>query len=167
MIRVGRGPDGVAVDQATDTVYVANNGPTNNGDTVSVINGATCNGARHSGCGQAPPAIRVGHGPFWIAVDQASRTAYTANNTDSTVSVISTATCNGRRHSGCGQRTSAVPVGFRPYALTVDRALHTVFVANNQDDTLSAINSLACDAAHRSGCGHAPLLPSLGKARRP
>ena len=161
--RVGRGPDGVAVDQATDTVYVVNNGPANNGDTVSVINGATCNGARHSGCGQTAASVRVGHGPFWIAVDQAAHTAYTANNTDSTVSVINTAFCNGRRHSGCGQRTSAVPVGFRPWALTIDQALQTVFVINNQDDTMSAINSLTCDAAHRAGCGHRPATSQVGK----
>ena len=162
-VRVGAGPDGVAVDQTTDTIYVVNNGPANNGDTASVINGATCNGARHSGCGQSPPSVRVGHGPFWIAVDQAAHTAYTANNTDSTVSVINTATCNARRHSGCDQRTSAVPVGFRPWALTIDRALHTVFVINNQDDTMSAINSLTCDAAHRSGCGHRPATSQVGK----
>ena len=54
------GPDGVAVDQATDTVYVVNNGPTNNGDTVSVINGATCNGRRHSAAGR--PQHRPGSG---------------------------------------------------------------------------------------------------------
>jgi DNA-binding beta-propeller fold protein YncE len=162
-VRVGAGPDGVAVDQATDTIYVVNNGPANNGDTVSVINGATCNGRRHSGCGQTAASVRVGHGPFWIAVDQATHTAYAANNTDSTVSVINTATCNARRHSGCGQRTSAVPVGFRPWALTIDRALHTVFVINNWDDTMSAINSLTCDAAHRSGCGSRPATSQVGK----
>ena len=167
-VRVGRGPDGVAVDQATSTVYVANSGSTTaNGNTVSVINGATCNGVRHSGCGQTPPSVRVGHAPYWIAVDQATHTAYTANNTDSTVSVINTATCNARQHSGCGQRTPAVPVGFRPWALTIDRALHTVFVINNWDDTMSAINSLTCDAAHRAGCGHGRPPPRSGRARRP
>jgi YVTN family beta-propeller protein len=163
-VRVGGGPDGVAVDQATDTVYTVNDGANNNnGHTVSVINGATCNGARHSGCGQTPPAVRVGHGPFWIAVDQAAHTAYTANNTDSTLSVINTATCNARRHSGCGQRTTTVPVGFRPWALTVDRALHTVFVVNNQDDTMSALNSATCNAANGSGCRRRPPASQVGK----
>jgi YVTN family beta-propeller protein len=163
-VRVGTGPDGVAVDQTTDTVYVVNNGPTNNGDTVSVINGATCNGRRHSGCRQAAATARVGHGPFWIAVDQSTHTAYTANNTDSTVSVINTASCNARRHSGCRQHTPAVPVGFRPWALTIDSVLHTVFVANNQDDTISAFNTLTCDATHRSGCTHRPDAAQSGKS---
>ena len=43
-------PDGIALDVATDTVYAANTGPMGNGDTVSVINGATCNGHDGSGC---------------------------------------------------------------------------------------------------------------------
>jgi YVTN family beta-propeller protein len=163
-VRVGRSPDGVAVDPATHTVYVANDGPTNNnGDTVSVINAATCNGTHHAGCGQAPATIQIGHGPFWIALDQATHTAYTANFTDSTVSVINTATCNAGRHSGCGQRTATVPVGFAPWALTIDNAQRTVFVANNHDDTMSAINSATCDAAHRSGCGHRPATSQVGK----
>ena len=77
--------------------------------------------------------------------------------------MINTATCNARRHSGCGQRHRHVPVGFRPWALTIDSAQHTVFVANNQDDTMSAINSPTCDAAHRSGCGQRPATSQVGK----
>ena len=38
----------IAVDQNTDTIYVANAGD----NTVSVINGATCNAQNTSGCGQ-------------------------------------------------------------------------------------------------------------------
>jgi YVTN family beta-propeller protein len=162
-VTVGAGPDAVAVDPVTDTVYVANIGGNNQGNTVSVINGATCNGAQHSGCGQVPPSITVGHGPFWIALDQATHTAYTANNTDATVSVINTATCNARQSSGCGQTTPTVPVGTNPWALTVDQALHTVFVINNYDDTLSAINSSACNAQDTSGCGARPPASQVGE----
>jgi DNA-binding beta-propeller fold protein YncE len=162
-VKVGAGPDGVAVDQATDTVYVVNNGPANNGDTVSVIDGATCNGTRHAGCRQATATVKVGHGPFWIAVDQSAHTAYTANNTDSTVSVINTATCNSVRHAGCGQRTATVRVGYHPWAVTADRALHTVYVLNNWDDTMSVFNSRTCDAADTSGCGHRPPTSQVGK----
>ena len=54
------GPDGVAVNVATDTVYAANSGTSGNGDTVSVINGATCNGSTGTGCGRAPHTITVG-----------------------------------------------------------------------------------------------------------
>jgi YVTN family beta-propeller protein len=162
-VRVGAGPDAVAVDPVTDTVYVPNNGGNNQGHTVSVINGATCNGIQHSGCGQVPRSIRVGHGPFWIALDAATHTAYTANNTDSTVSVINTATCNARQSSGCGQATPAIPVGTNPWAVTVDQALHSVYVINNLDDTLSAINSSTCDARDTSGCDARPPTAQVGE----
>jgi YVTN family beta-propeller protein len=164
-VQVGHGPDGVAIDQATHTVYVANNGANNNnGHTVSVINAATCNGTHQAGCGQTPATIQIGHGPFWIAVDQVTHTAYTANNTDSTVSVINTAICNASQHSGCGQRTPAVPVGVHPYALAIDPVLHTVYVINNLDDTLSAINAATCQAADTSGCGQRPPTSQVGEA---
>ena len=40
-----QGPQALDVDVATDTVYAANAG-SGNGDTVSVIDGATCNGTQ-------------------------------------------------------------------------------------------------------------------------
>ena len=47
-VTVGGSPVGIAVDDATDTIYVTNA----NGDNVSVINGATCNARHTSGCDQ-------------------------------------------------------------------------------------------------------------------
>jgi hypothetical protein len=56
---------------------------TNLQDTsVSVINGAACNGSDHNGCGQTPAEDAVGNYPAAIAVD----TAYVSNL--NTVSVI-------------------------------------------------------------------------------
>jgi DNA-binding beta-propeller fold protein YncE len=55
-VKVSQGPQALDVDVATDTVYAANAG-SGNGDTVSVIDGATCNGKNGSGCGQAPRTI--------------------------------------------------------------------------------------------------------------
>lgn len=49
-VQVGANPTGVMADPATRTVYVANGG----GNTVSVINSATCNAANTSGCEQTP-----------------------------------------------------------------------------------------------------------------
>ena len=51
-VTVGNAPDALTVDPATDTIYVANS----SGDTVSVIDGATCNAEVTSGCGHTPPA---------------------------------------------------------------------------------------------------------------
>ena len=51
VVKVGNLPSTLAVNQATNTIYVTNNAD----GTVSVINGATCDAQVHSGCGQTPP----------------------------------------------------------------------------------------------------------------
>jgi YVTN family beta-propeller protein len=56
VVAVGSLPLGMAVDQATDTVYVANA----NAGTISVIDGATCSATDTSGCGQKPTTVSVG-----------------------------------------------------------------------------------------------------------
>jgi DNA-binding beta-propeller fold protein YncE len=109
-VRVGPIPVAIAIDQSSDTVYVANNGINSTGDTVSVIDGATCNGTQSSGCGQVQ-TITVGEGPNWIALDAGTHTAYTANQMDDSVSVINTATCNATVTSGCDQKTLDRPCG--------------------------------------------------------
>ena len=52
-------PDDIAVNAATDTIYVAtitSSGP----DLVSVFNGATCNATNTGGCDQTPATVAVG-----------------------------------------------------------------------------------------------------------
>ena len=56
--------------------------------SVSVIDGATCNGSDTAGCGQAPPKLAVGDYSSALAVDPAVGTAYVASGTENTVSVI-------------------------------------------------------------------------------
>ena len=102
-ITAGFNPWGIAVDQATDTIYTANIADGEHPGTVSVINGATCNGTDHSGCGQTPPTVAAGFGAIGVAVDPATNTVYVANIQDTSVSVINGATCNGSNTSGCGQ----------------------------------------------------------------
>ena len=154
-VDVGPFPVALAIDQDSDTVYVANNGIGGVGNTVSVIDGATCNGTQSSGCGQVQ-TISVGEGPNWIALDARTHTAYTANMGDDSVSVINTATCNATVTSGCGQKAPTVHVGANPWGLSIDQKLHSVYVSNNWDDTVSVINTATCNATVTSGC-HAVL----------
>ena len=98
-VTVGNNPLGVAIDQATNTIYVANSGE----NTVSVINGATCNRTNTSGCGQDAPTVTVGGGASLLAVDPATDTIYVGSFDDGTISVINGATCNGGNSSGCAQ----------------------------------------------------------------
>ena len=145
-------PAALDVDVATDTVYAANDGPTGNGDTVSVINGATCNGSTGTGCGQTPPTVKVGVNPFWDVVDQATNTVYVANNNDGTVSVINGATCNATVTSGCRHTPPAVTTGAGASFDAIDAAVHTLFAMNQNDDTLSAIDTQTCRGGATSGC---------------
>jgi DNA-binding beta-propeller fold protein YncE len=151
-VTVGYQPVSVAIDPVNDTVYVADAGIANNADTVSVINGTNCDATRTAGCNQAPASITVGTAPFAIALDESTDTAYTANFDSASVSVIDIATCNASTTSGCGQNPTTVAVGSHPWALTLNDANHTLFVANNQDDTLSAIDASTCNAAESTSC---------------
>jgi len=162
-VRVGPIPVAIAIDQSSDTVYVANNGIGSTGDTVSVIDGATCNGTQSSGCAQVQ-TITVGEGPNWIALDAGTHTAYTANQMDDSVSVINTATCNATVTSGCDQKPSTVHVGANPWALSIDQKLHSVYVSNNWDDTVSVLNGATCNATVTSGCRAVPPTVQVGAA---
>jgi len=156
-ITVGDGPlFGVAVDQATDTVYVTNYGSNTMGTTVSVINGATCNAQVTSGCGQTPATITVGNCPAGLAINHATHTLYVANNCDNTVSVVNTATCNAKVTTGCGHAPPTITVGNGAIPVGVNQATDTIYVGNNADSTVSVINGATCNAHTTSGCGQAP-----------
>jgi DNA-binding beta-propeller fold protein YncE len=165
------GPDWVDVNTATDTVYAANGGINGNGDTVSVINGATCNGHTGRGCGRVPATVTVGSGPSALAVDQASDTVYVANFVNEfsggSVSVINGAACNGHTTAGCGRTPPAVPTGIGASFVVVNSALHTVFAVNQGDNTLSAINTRTCDGTATSGCRRRPPNQQAGPDRGP
>jgi DNA-binding beta-propeller fold protein YncE len=101
----GGKPDGIAVDAATRTIYVAtitSSGP----NLISVFNAATCDAAHTTGCGQTPAVLKVGHSAggnsaLSLAVDQATNTIYATNVVTNTVPfrgdsvyVINGATCD-------------------------------------------------------------------------
>ena len=146
-VTVGGYPAGVAVDQATDTIYVANSGDT----TVSVINGATCNAANTAGCGQTPHQVGLGKSPLAVAVNQATNTIYVLNpGTPGTVSVINGATCNASVTSGCGKTPPTVTVGNDNgvEGLAVNQATDTIYAVNTGDNTVSVINGATCNGGH-------------------
>jgi DNA-binding beta-propeller fold protein YncE len=138
-ITAGFNPWGIAVDQASDTIYTANIADGEHPGTVSVINGAVCNGTDHSGCGQTPATAPAGFGSVSVAFDPATDTVYVANIQDTSVTVINGASCNGSNTSGCGQAPAKVAVGNYPSALAVDPAAGTVYITNG-DNTVSVIH---------------------------
>ena len=72
-VAVGQQPVAVAVNAATNKIYVANN----RDNTVTVIDGATT------------ATVNVGQEPDAIAVNAATNLVYVANSGDNTVTVIS------------------------------------------------------------------------------
>ncbi len=159
-ITVGSGtagdlPSGIAIDQATDTVYVANVGA----NTVSVFNGATCNAVDHDGCDQTPANVPVGLGPVDLFDDPATHTVYVANfdapplgnNNSTVVSMIDTHTCNATDLAACP--TTAPPtvdVGNPPDQVAVDQSNHTVYVTTLAG--WSVFDATTCNASIQSGC---------------
>jgi DNA-binding beta-propeller fold protein YncE len=137
-VNAGFNPWGIAVDQATDTVYTANIADGEHPGTVSVINGATCNGTKHTGCGQTPATVQAGFGAVGIAIDPAANMVYVANIEDTSVSVIKGNTCNGTNHTGCRHTPAKIVVGNYPSALATDPAVGTAYVSNG-DNTVSVV----------------------------
>ena len=136
-ITAGFNPWGIAVDQATDTIYTANIADGEHPGTVSVINGATCNGTDHTGCGQTPATVAAGFGAVGVAIDPATNTVYVTNVEDTSVSV------DQRRHLQRIRHQRLRPDhpkcrGNYPSAIAVDPAAGTAYVTNG-DNTVSVI----------------------------
>jgi len=130
---VGSNPSGIAVDQATDTVYTANAADDEYAGTVSVINGATCSGSDHAGCGQAPATAPAGFGAYQVTVDQLTNQVYVTNLEDASVTTINGNTCNGTNAAGCGNAQTEATVGDYPAWISVDPAVGTAYVTNDSE----------------------------------
>lgn len=148
------GPTALDIDQATDTVYAVNG--SGKGNTVSVLDGATCNGTNTSACSAASPTVTVGSNALWEAVDQATGAVYVSSYNAGTISVIDGTRCNATNTSGCTSTRRSVPVGAGLGGVAVDDTLHTVFAVSQNDATLSAINTNTCNGVATSGCANQP-----------
>jgi DNA-binding beta-propeller fold protein YncE len=137
-VNAGFNPWGIAVNQATDTIYTTNIADGEHPGTVSVINGNTCNGTNHAGCGQTPATVQAGFGAVGVAIDPAANMVYVANVEDTSVSVINGTTCNGTHHAGCGHTPPKIAVGNYPSTIAADPAAGTAYVSN-ADNTVSVI----------------------------
>jgi hypothetical protein len=160
-IAVGANSRFVGINKLTNTVYVVNT----MGNTLSVINGATCNRQTTSGCVQLT-TTPVGNTPQQIEVDETTNTIYVVNQGDGTVSVGNGAVCNASNTSGCNQSWPTVTVGQLPQALALNPTNHTLYVANTNDNTVSVINALHCNGTDISGCGQTPATIPVGEAPR-
>jgi DNA-binding beta-propeller fold protein YncE len=135
-VTVGPAPWGIAVDPATNSIFVANNDGGDGPASLSVIHGATCDGANTSGCRAAPPQIPgVGSAPNGIAFDASADAVYTANYDNASVSIVSVR--DPYASSGAPPREA---VGSLPGNVAVDLSNHTAYVTNSQNGTLSILS---------------------------
>jgi DNA-binding beta-propeller fold protein YncE len=107
-------PFGIAVDQATDTIYTANIFNGEGPGTVSVINGATCNAHNASGCGQTPATAPAGFSANGLAVDPINNRVYATNIEDTSVTTINGNACNRSNKNGCDDTQTRPIVGRLP-----------------------------------------------------
>jgi YVTN family beta-propeller protein len=146
-IPVGGFPTGIALNPATDTIYVGNG----NTGTLSLIDGQRCNASTARGCRQRLTAVTAGVDPIGIAIDGGTNTLYVAN-ASGTVAVVDGRRCNAADTSRCTVEPVTVKVGPNPQFLAVDGKTHTVYVANSGADTVSVIDARTCNARRTSGC---------------
>jgi len=161
-VRVGASPQFLAVDERTHTIYVANSGS----NTVSVIDGRTCNAASTAGCGRLRASIPVGPVPFTLAVNDATSSIYVTDLGAHTVSVIDGKTCNATNVSGCRHRPVTVNVGQTPGGIAVDTRTDTIYVTGESSNDVSVIDGKTCNATTTSGCRQTPVHVLAGAGAR-
>ncbi len=136
---VGPLPYGMALDQASHTIYTAN---TANGDgpgTLSMINAASCNAGHPAGCRHRWPLVRTPRNPLELAVDQASGTVVITDFADSTVGVINAARCNATHPSGCPPASPRYAVDSQPVAVAADPATRTAYITTGLNGLVSVL----------------------------
>ena len=133
-------PFGIAVDQATDTIYTANIFNGEGPGTVSVINGATCNAHNTSGCGQTPAdrAGRIRRQPHRRRPDHQPRLRHQHRGHQRDH--------DQRQHLQQHQPAQAATtrereptVGDYPSSISVDSAVDTAYVADIEGVSLMAL----------------------------
>ena len=157
---VGANPVGVAANPNTHTVYEANQAD----NTGFVIDASVCNASNTSGCDQTWPTVPLGNEPRFIGINKTTNTIYAGNFGDGTLSVINGATCNSSNSLGCSQPQPTTSVGNHPQQIAVDEANNTIYVANQDDGTVSVIDGAHCNGTDTSGCNQSWPTVTVGNS---
>ena len=121
-IAVGQGPEGVAYDNSTGEIYVADSGSVVPGRLVSVIDSRT---------DRVTENLTVGFSPWGVSYDYKNGNIYVANSGSKNVSVI----------SGAKDKVIAnITVGFSPERIALDLANNFLYVTDSGSNAVSIID---------------------------
>ncbi|MHA7965581.1 YncE family protein [Paenibacillus sp. CAU 1782] len=125
-VKVGAGPRALAVNQATNKIYVANM----LSDNVSVMDGAT---------NKVIATVKAGSSPEDVAVNPVTNKIYVINNYGNNVTVI----------DGVNHKTTTVKAGHRPVDVAVNPVTNKIFVVSRGDykDNLGKVNITVIDGS--------------------
>ena len=88
---------------------------------------------------------------------------FVSNERDNTVSVLDPAICDGSDQLGCRHEAPVAKVGSFPTGMALDLASNTLYVADQDSDTVSVLDAATCDAATRKGCARPLASIAVGK----
>src|SRR5215472_16870397 len=146
-VQVGVYPIDIAVNSATNRIYVANRGHGVDPGSVMVIEGST-----NSVIG----TVTAGFGPCEIAVNSITNKIYLTNSDDASVTVIDGATNT--------TQTINLGVGNFPCGLAVDAATNQIYVCNSASDSADTTGSLTIIDGETNKTSAIPLNSALGDA---
>jgi DNA-binding beta-propeller fold protein YncE len=149
-IGIQLGAGGLAVDPASDTIYVASDG------ALTMIDGTTCNASVTSGCGHARTVGVPGADEDDVLVDPTTETVYVALRGTESIAVFDARECNAV-HADCDVGTSMhVPSGAPPIQPLLDPSTHTLYAIDDGDAAISVFDVAHCNALDHTGCGQRP-----------
>jgi len=149
-VQVGSLGFAAVFDPQTRTVYVENFFST----SMSVVNGATCNAMNHSGCNQKPPVLATGIDPAPFGYNPATQTLYVSSQDTNFAWVLDGSKCNATRTDGCTRNAPTTPAGNSPSGMDINPSTQSLYVANQSDNTVSVIDTSACNQHQLAGCNH-------------
>ena len=159
---VGSGASQALIDPATETVYVENQGS----NSLSVINGATCNATKTSGCANIPPALAIGNFGAFVRLDPNTHTLYESSQSTNAVWLLDASECNATHTSGCTKFEPTTKVGCGANGMAVNPNTQTLYEANQIDNTVSVIDTTICNKDHLAGCNQSWPTIAVGATSR-
>jgi DNA-binding beta-propeller fold protein YncE len=94
---------------------------------------------------------------MFLAVDAPAHTVYALAHKDDAVLVIDTDVCSGAHRSGCATLVPReIHTGADPESISLDPRTHTLYTANEVDNTVSVIDASRCNARVTWGCRTSP-----------